>query len=89
MNSAGIWNLQGLKREVSVLPTPWRTWWAYFFYAVALSAVLWGWRRIYRSYSIERQSKHQEKEAFEAENRADEDIQEQLELQDEIRSGIL
>ncbi len=84
MNSAGIWNLQALKRDVSVLPTPWRTWWAYFFYAVALSAVLWGLRRIYRSYSIERQSKHQEKEAFEAENRADEDIQEQLELQDEI-----
>ena len=35
-NNDGVWNRQGAAIEVSVIPAPWDTWWAYLGYASAL-----------------------------------------------------
>lgn len=83
-NSAGIWNRDGITLNVRVLPAPWFTWWAYCFYGVAAMLLWWGTTRIHYSYASERESTQTKKDMFEAENRADDDMQEQLELQDEL-----
>lgn len=83
-NSAGIWNRDGIKLDIQVLPAPWLTWWAYLSYCVALLSIAWGLHRIYHSYAIERLSAQMAREMFDAENKADDEMQEQLELQDEI-----
>jgi ligand-binding sensor domain-containing protein/two-component sensor histidine kinase len=83
-NSAGIWNREGIKLDIQVLPAPWQTWWAYIIYCVALLSLGWGLHRIYHSYAIDRLSAQMAQEMFEAENKADDEMQEQLELQDEI-----
>lgn len=31
-----VWNTQGVRLAVTVLPAPWRTWWAYLLYAILL-----------------------------------------------------
>lgn len=83
-NSAGIWNRNGISLNIDVLPPPWYSWWAYLIYSAGLMVLVWGLLRIYRSYVIDRQRDQLAQEMFEAENRADEEMQEQLELQDEI-----
>lgn len=83
-NSAGIWNRDGISLQVTVLPSPWRTWWAYTLYVFFLLGFVWGLHRIYRSYLIERKSTQLALEMFEAENKADDDMQEQLEIQDDL-----
>ena len=83
-NSAGIWNREGLSLNVRMLPKPWKTWWAYCCYALAALIAGWIFHRIYHSYAIDRHSAEQARAMFEAENRADDDMQEQLELQDEL-----
>ena len=83
-NSAGIWNRNGISLNIDVLPPPWYSWWAYLIYSAGLMVLVWGLLRIYRSYVIDRQRDELAQEMFEAENRADDEMQEQLELQDEI-----
>jgi diguanylate cyclase (GGDEF)-like protein len=36
-NNDGVWNEEGLTLPVTVLPPPWRTWWAYLIYTVLLA----------------------------------------------------
>ncbi len=53
-NSAGIWNRDGIKLEVRVLPSPWHTWWAYSTYCLVFLFFWWGFHRIYHSYTAEK-----------------------------------
>ncbi|MFT4926922.1 MAG: ligand-binding sensor domain-containing protein/signal transduction histidine kinase [Phenylobacterium sp.] len=39
-NSQGYWNKQGKSLNIIVLPAPWETWWAYSFYALCLTALM-------------------------------------------------
>jgi diguanylate cyclase (GGDEF)-like protein len=39
-NNDGVWNEEGLTLPVRVLPPPWRTWWAYLAYALALAGLV-------------------------------------------------
>ena len=41
-NNDGVWNNQGQRLRITVLPPLWRTWWAYTLYCVALALLL-GW----------------------------------------------
>lgn len=41
-NNDGVWNDQGQRLRITVLPPLWRTWWAYTLYCVALALLL-GW----------------------------------------------
>jgi signal transduction histidine kinase len=44
-NKDGVWNEEGTSIAITVLPAPWRSWWAYTFYALVLVTVSWGWVR--------------------------------------------
>ncbi len=44
-NNDGIWNENGASLIVMVAPPPWRTWWAYLFYGMAILGALYGIRR--------------------------------------------
>ncbi|MGF1637953.1 MAG: two-component regulator propeller domain-containing protein [Cyclobacteriaceae bacterium] len=39
-NNDGLWNENESKISISVLPPPWKTWWAYLIYAVCISGIL-------------------------------------------------
>jgi len=83
-NSAGIWDTDGDSIKVRVLPPPWLTWWAFCIYAVLALIALWSIHRIYQSYVIDRRAKQLAQEMYEAEERAEDDMQEQVEFQDEL-----
>jgi two-component sensor histidine kinase len=83
-NSAGIWNREGISLNVTVLPAPWFTWWAFCGYALLLSVTAWLLRRAYDSYAVERKAQEMAVRMHATEERADDDLQEQLESQDEL-----
>jgi ligand-binding sensor domain-containing protein/two-component sensor histidine kinase len=83
-NSSGIWNREGITLNIHVLPAPWFSWWANCIYVISVLLFIWGLARIYQSYEAKRTSKQLAIQMFEAENKADDDMQEQLELQDEL-----
>ncbi len=69
-SNEGIWNEQGLRLDIQVLPPPWRSNWAFALYGLILISV--GWIAF---QAIRRKLKHQEelrqaKELAEAANRA-------------------
>ncbi len=39
-NSAGVWNDEGARVQVTVASPPWRSWWAYLLYALGLAAAI-------------------------------------------------
>ncbi len=41
-NDDGIWNETGASIHLKILPPPWRTWWAYALYSLALAGLLFG-----------------------------------------------
>jgi signal transduction histidine kinase/ligand-binding sensor domain-containing protein/DNA-binding response OmpR family regulator len=44
-NNDGKWNEQGVAVRVSILPPPWKTWWAYTLYVIIIAALIYNWRR--------------------------------------------
>jgi signal transduction histidine kinase/DNA-binding response OmpR family regulator len=55
-NNDGYWNETGTSLAITILPPPWRTWWAYFLYGIAILGLITAWR----SYDLNRQRlKHQ------------------------------
>ena len=87
-NSAGIWNREGISVDLEVLPAPWKTWWAYALYCIALLCFLWFCKRVYDSYSIEKRAQQLALEKFASELRADDEMQEQLEIHDELVKSV-
>tara|TARA_B110000503_G_scaffold34913_1_gene57056 strand:+ start:10010 stop:13123 length:3114 start_codon:yes stop_codon:yes gene_type:complete len=83
-NSAGIWNREGITLNIRVLPALWARWWAYCIYTNFAVLFVWGLHRIYQSYATTKWSKEIAKEMLESQNRAHDEMQEQLELQDEL-----
>ena len=87
-NSAGVWNREGLSITVEVLPPPWKTWWAYCCYAAL--ALFFGWlgKRAYDSYVVERRAREMALEMIASEERADDEMQEQLEIHDDLVKSV-
>jgi ligand-binding sensor domain-containing protein/two-component sensor histidine kinase len=83
-NSAGLWGQSAATIAIRVLPSPWKTWWAYTLYLLALAFAIWSIHRIYYSYLMERLSEALTLQVIETENQAEDEIQEQLELHDEL-----
>ena len=50
-NTDGYWNEEGTSIKLSILPPPWKSWWAYSLYGIAFFTLLIGWRR----YDLKRQ----------------------------------
>ncbi len=44
-NSDGVWNEQGKSILIHIAPPPWKTWWAYLLYIIAILTILWFIRR--------------------------------------------
>jgi len=44
-NSDGVWNETGAALKITITPPPWRTWWAYILYVLAIGASLSGYIR--------------------------------------------
>lgn len=87
-NSAGIWNREGLSLDIEVLPPPWQTWWAYLSYAALFIFLGWLGKRAYDSYVIERRARQMALVMVEAEERADDEMQEQLEIHDDLVKSV-
>jgi len=50
-NNDGIWNEIGISLAITILPPPWKTWWAYTIYGLVLGLMVYGLRR----YDLKRQ----------------------------------
>ena len=87
-NSAGVWNREGISIDIEVLPPPWLTWWAFTGYALLAIFFSWLATRAYDSYVIERRAKQRAIVMFEAAERADDEMQEQLEIHDELVKSV-
>lgn len=87
-NSAGIWNREGLSLNVHVSPPPWFSWWAYCLYAIALAMGIWLMKRAYDSYMIERRAKALAVQMNLDAERAEDELQEQLEIQDQLVKSV-
>jgi len=87
-NSAGIWNRDGLSLDVHVSPPPWFSWWAYCLYAIALWIGGWLMKRAYDSYSIERRATARAMQMNLDAERAEDELQEQLEIQDRLVKSV-
>ncbi|MCP5194070.1 MAG: hypothetical protein H6987_13525 [Pseudomonadales bacterium] len=87
-NSAGVWNREGLSLAVKVFPPPWRTWWAYTLYAIILAFLLWLGKRAYDSYVIEKRAREMALVMIASEERADDEMQEQLEIHDDLVKSV-
>ncbi len=48
--SAGVWNEQGPQIRIAIAPPPWKTWWAYALYALALAAAAGGMFAVYSQH---------------------------------------
>ncbi len=87
-NSAGVWNRDGISIDVQVLPAPWLTWWAFTLYALAAFLLLWLFLRTYISFAVQRMFKQKTLEMDEAEERADDEMQEQLDIHDDLVKSV-
>ncbi|MFC1579168.1 triple tyrosine motif-containing protein [Pseudomonadota bacterium] len=87
-NSAGIWNREGISLDVHMSPPPWLSWWAYCLYAFAGAIVLWLMRRAYDSYMIERRAAALAVKMNLDAERAEDELQEQLEIQDQLVKSV-
>ncbi len=57
-NSDNVWSEPGLSLDIVVKPAPWRTWWAYLLYTLALAVVVLSYSRfLNRKLIIEQQQK--------------------------------
>ena len=83
-NSAGVWNREGISMQVTVLPAPWFTWWAYVFYLFIFGIIVWLGKGKYDSYTIGRLARDMAIEMRENEERAYDDIQEHQDLHDDL-----
>ncbi|MCD4732274.1 MAG: hypothetical protein K8R74_16840, partial [Bacteroidales bacterium] len=57
-NNDGYWNEEGTSISITILPPPWKTWWAYTIYGIILIGLFYAWRK----YDLKRQRLKQELE---------------------------
>ena len=73
-NNDGIWNEEGAKMVIHILPPPWRTWWAYLIYFISSITFIY----IFSKYREKQQLKKLENERKNSELAAAKDLQERL-----------
>ncbi len=77
-NKDGVWNEEGASLRLVVRPPPWRTWWAYTLYGLALAAVIVGYVR------WQRKELRREREEAERERQISAQLREVDKLKDEF-----
>jgi ligand-binding sensor domain-containing protein/anti-sigma regulatory factor (Ser/Thr protein kinase) len=83
-NSAGVWSQDGLSIKVTMLPPPWKTWWAFVGYTIFAMMFLWLWTRTMDSFAQRRATRTLETQMHENEERAYDELHEQFELNDTL-----
>jgi hypothetical protein len=73
-NNDGIWNEEGAKMVIHILPPPWRTWWAYLIYLVLAGTFI----HFFSKFREKQQIKKLENERKNSELAAAKDLQERL-----------
>jgi serine phosphatase RsbU (regulator of sigma subunit) len=73
-NNDGVWNEEGAKMVIHILPPPWRTWWAYLIYIISSVGFIYG----FSKYREKQQIKKIENERKNSELAAAKDLQERL-----------
>jgi ligand-binding sensor domain-containing protein len=73
-NNDGIWNEEGAKMVIHILPPPWRTWWAYLIYIISSVSFIYA----FSKYREKQQIKKLENERKNSELAAAKDLQERL-----------
>jgi ligand-binding sensor domain-containing protein/signal transduction histidine kinase len=51
-NSEGVWNEEGVSLQITVLPPPWKSWWAYSIYTALLAGLVLTFIRVQQSKVI-------------------------------------
>lgn len=87
-NSVGVWNLEGASIEIQVLPAPWYSWWAMASYALASLIAVYYAKKIYDDRLIAKNVSIQAEQMQHAADRANDDLQEQLEIQDALVRSV-
>ncbi len=64
-NNDGVWNTKGASIRITITPPPWKTWWAYSLYVLAVAGIFFGYIRsktLKHQQELERQRKELEQE---------------------------
>ncbi len=69
-NNDGVWNEEGVNLAIKVVPPPWRSWWAYTLYSLAVAAAISFFLRAQRRKARRQKDLRRAKEAAESANRA-------------------
>jgi ligand-binding sensor domain-containing protein len=73
-NNDGVWNEEGAKMVIHILPPPWRTWWAYLIYFISFVGFIY----VLSKYKEKQQFKKLENERKNSDLAAAKDLQERL-----------
>jgi diguanylate cyclase (GGDEF)-like protein len=79
-NNDGVWNETAVATHIKVLPPPWKTWWAYTLYVLAIGAVVLGYTRA-QARKLQREAEYSRKLEHEVQARTQELAQRNDELQ--------
>lgn len=77
-NRHGVWNEEGIKLHIDVTPAPWKTWWAYGLYGLAVVGMVVGYRR----YNQQRWVRLEQQNRLEA-------VERDLEITGAVQNGFL
>ncbi len=69
-NNDGVWNEEGTALAITVVPPPWRSWWAYTLYSLAVASAVAFFVRAQRRKDRRQKALRKAKDAAEAANRA-------------------
>lgn len=88
VNSAGIWNYDGLAIDLKVKPAPWLTWWAYTAYlTIAIVCLSWAWRFQRNNMIKDQQLKHAN-ELQQIADRVADDLLDQMDFQSKLNDSM-
>ncbi len=88
VNSAGVWNYQGLSIDLEVRPAPWLTMWAFAAYFIAICGLVYMGLKIYRSQMLKKQQLQQAIELQQIADRFADSLQDQLEFQGKFTDSV-
>ena len=87
-DSRGVWNLEGLRLKVTVLPPWWLAWWALCLYAALALLALTIFKRWYDSIVLRNLAVKHAREMTKAADLAIDELQNEIEIQDQILSSF-
>ncbi len=88
VNSAGIWNYEGLSMDLRVKPAPWLTWWAYAIYLLVFLGLAALFLKFYRNYMLKEQQLKQANELQRVADRFADELQDQIDFKSKLTDSI-